>query len=270
MTSFQKIIKYLSLGFAAFLIITIFYGISFAIRMLANINNNDSSLPKELIKFEELDKNSNALYAKINVSDLIIKKGDKLTVETDNKNINVKQDLNKISIEEKSHFDFFNSNKSKVIVYVPTNFKFDDVFIEVGAGTMEADYINTSKLNLKIGAGTITLDEIYSTTSSNIETGAGEVVIKKSEFNDLSLDCGIGQITLNTKLTGNNDINGGIGEININFSDSKDNYKISAKKGIGDLRLDGSSINESESIGNGGTFVKVNGGIGEINIKFNR
>ena len=67
-----------------------------------------------------------------------------------------------------------------------------------------------------------------------------------------------------------NDINGGIGEININFSDSKDNYKISAKKGIGDLRLDGSSINESESIGNGGTFVKVNGGIGEINIKFNR
>ena len=47
----------------------------------------------------------------------------------------------------------------------------------------------------------------------------------------------------------------------------KEDYKINAYKGVGEVRFNGKSIEDDTSIGNGTNYINVSGGVGGINIK---
>lgn len=63
-------------------------------------------------------------------------------------------------------------------------------------------------------------------------------------------------------------INSGVGSLNVNFIDSDTNYKILVDKGIGKIKINEKSIDDGTVYGNGSNFIKISGGIGNINLKF--
>ncbi len=265
MTSFQKAIKYLAIGLALFICITMFTGIAIGIRSILDnfniINENDTDY-EEVIEyndeFQYLDIN-------LNSTNLIIKNGSKFSVETYDKNIKFYKETDKLKIVGKSK-KIINKKIKDFIITIPQNYIFKAVEINTGVGKVNVDGIKTDLLEMNLGAGKTILNNINS-NKSILETGAGSVEINNSSLNDLNLELGAGKIDINATITGNSYIESGIAELNLLLSSSIHNYTFNFEKGIGEIKINGENIRNNIIIGEGQNNIKIKGGIGSINIK---
>ena len=271
MTTAQKIIKYLALAFAAFLVVSIISGILGAIYALSGIlglQKEDKPIKEtmNMINFE----NSEVATLDIDVAytNLIIKKGDFLIAETNNKDINCKQNNQNLQIKEKQNSLFSGNDKGDLVVYIPENLEFEKVKINAGAGKIQIENLNTKNLYLELGAGETIIEKLDVTEECKIESGAGKVNILSGTINELNLDMGVGKFEVTAAIIGNSKINAGIGELELNIQDNKENYAIKAEKGIGTIKIDGKEVSDDVTYGNGKNTIKIDGGIGNINVDF--
>ena len=139
MSEFQKIIKYFAIALAMFLIFFIISGISFGLSLVENIfNGNDSEVLEDVLELVEMEDNINVLDVSVTSSNILIKVGDTFKIDTDNKYIDCKQDGKKIKVTEKKH-SLFNSDNSKLVIYIPSDMTLDDVEIDSGAGKIDVE-----------------------------------------------------------------------------------------------------------------------------------
>ena len=54
----------------------------------------------------------------------------------------------------------------------------------------------------------------------------------------------------------------------ISLIGSKDDYKVDIDKGIGNITVDGKTVTDFGSSGNGQNHIEINGGVGTINLNF--
>lgn len=268
----QKIIKYLALAFAIFLIVTIVSAILTGIYTMSNILGLKKESTENISEVStlELEKINDYSYLDINIkySNLKIKIGKKFEVQTNNNNIEVNQKNNKLKIiEEQDSLFWKNSNKEELIVYIPENIEFEKVNIETGAGIVNIEEIKAEKLKLNLGAGETIIKNIIS-DNVDIDGGAGKFTIENGTINNLDFDLGIGETTINAKITGNNKIDTGIGRLKLNIDGNIDDYKLKVEKGIGNIKLNGKQVSNNTIIGNGENVIDIDGGIGEIVINF--
>lgn len=221
----QKVIKYLAIAFAIALIVGI---ITTIVRVVSSIpltlkigkNNNDSN---NIIETSSDFENENVAFLDIDIaySNLTIRKGESLKVESSNKNIQCKQDKQKIEIKERESNWFNNTKKEELIVYVPENIQFDKVNINTGVGKVNIEILNTKVLKMDLGAGETSIQNINITESAKIDTGAGKVNIKEAKINDLRCDLGIGATEISAKLLGNTRIGTGVGNLKLDVLGKK-------------------------------------------------
>lgn len=271
MTTAQKVIKYLALAFAIALIVSIISGILGGLYAFSGVLNLKKD--KEIIKGEMsmIDfGNSDVATLDIDVAftNLIIKKGDLLLAETNNKNINCKQNNQNLQIKEKQYSWFSGNDKGDLIVYIPENLKFEKVKINAGAGKIQIENINAEKLYLELGAGETIIEKLNVTENCKVESGAGKVSILSGNINELNLDMGIGKFEVTSAITGDSKVNAGIGSLELNIQNSKENYTIKADKGLGSIKIDGKEVADDVNYGDGENTIKIDGGIGAIKINF--
>ena len=84
----------------------------------------------------------------------------------------------------------------------------------------------------------------------------------------MEFNAGVGQVTINCKVINKGEIESGVGNLIVNLIGTKDNYKVRAETGIGNLTVDGNKARDGEIIGNGSTNINVEAGIGETAINF--
>lgn len=265
MTTSQKVIKYVALAFAIFLIFGICAAILSGINLVFNIFGNNK-LYNNLSPIYQNEIKENIEIELAN-SNLIIKNSDSFKIETNNKEINVSENNNTLYIKENKKFFVNFNNNSQIVIYIPENYEFNDIKLEAGAGKIEIEEINSKNTNLNLGAGEMLLKNINSINNTNINGGAGYVNIENGYMNNLNLDLGVGKTDIKSKLGNNSKINMGIGELNLVLDDSIENYKIIANKGIGSIRINNEEIKNDSYYGNGNNIINIDGGIGSINIK---
>ena len=266
MTSTQKVIKYCSLALAIFLIISIISGIAGAVVGISELFDKSNHVSED---FSDLDINSDSKILDIDLksSSLTIKVGEVLKAETNNKNINVKQDNNRIYIKEKKNSWF--TNGGELVIYVPRDLIFDLVNIDTGAGKIEIDALITNRLDFDLGAGRVNVNYLGVFQKGKISTGAGAFTINNGNMNNIDFDLGVGKIDITGSLLGSTKIDSGVGSTNVNIIGSKDDYKIDVDKGLGSINVDGESLKDSTSYGNGVNTIDIDGGVGSITINFN-
>lgn len=264
MIQFQKLIKYCAIAFAFFLIFNIISGIIYVISLFSNVSTKGNSLNE----FKNLNVKQDTFILNIDAfsMNITIKTGNKLKIESNNKNINFKQANNRLSIKEK-HGWFNKTQNSDLIIYVPQNFIFDTVSIESGAGKLNVEQLLTKNLSLELGTGKVVINNLNTLNNTEIDGGAGSIEINNGKINNLDLDMGIGQLSLNSTLIGNNKIDSGVGMIDLNLNGTINDYKIKVDKGIGSVNLNGEKIKGDTYYGTGSNLVDIDGGIGSINIE---
>lgn len=272
MKSAGSVIKGLAIALAAFIIFMIVNSLLFAFSIVGSIFNlNDNDIYTGY-QFAEVDNSGRIRNLKIDLAttNLTIKKGDKVEVETNNSKIEVKNTDTDLEIKEESFAIFsFNLGKhktSEVILYLPDDLILDNVDIDLGAGKSEIGLLKANNIKLDAGAGSIAIDNITASNHAEIDGGAGKFAINSGVLNDLDFEMGVGKTDINAVLTGKADIEAGVGEVTINLLDSIDNYRISVEKGIGSVKVNGDEVSNNSTTGNGSTPVKIEAGVGAIKI----
>ena len=274
MTTAQKIIKYCAVAFAIFLIITVISIVSSAGYGLLNaigiIDSNRYSLLENMVTISDDAEEFLSLNLDIKSSNLQIKTGDKFEVKTNNSNIKYSNENGSIKIREDKLTNWFfgKIDIGELIIYIPENMKqIDEVKINIGAGTVFIEQLNTKNLYLDLGAGNVTIDKLIVSEESKINGGAGNININSGEIANVDLDLGVGNTKIKSDITGNSNINTGVGELNLYLSLDADNYKINVNKGLGKITFNDDKILDDTIIGNGENYIKISGGVGNINIE---
>ena len=274
MTTAQKIIKYCAVAFAIFLIITVISIVSSAGYGLLNaigiINFKENSLLENMVTISDDAEEFVSLNLDIKSSNLQIKTGDKFEVKTNNSNIKYSNENGSIKIKEDKVANWFfgKMDIGELIIYIPENMKqIDEVKINIGAGTVFIEQLNTKNLYLDLGAGNVAIDKLTVSEESKINGGAGNININSGEIANVDLDLGVGNTKIKSDITGNSNINTGVGELNLYLSLDADNYKINVNKGLGKITFNDDKILDDTIIGNGENYIKISGGVGNINIE---
>lgn len=274
MTTAQKIIKYCAVAFAIFLIITIISAVLSAGYGLLNaigiINFNRYSLLENMVTISDDAEEFVSINLDIKSSNLQIKTGDKFEVKTNNSNIKYSNENGSIKIKEDKVANWFfgKIDIGELIIYIPENMKqIDEVKINIGAGTVFIEQLNTKNLYLDLGAGNVEIDKLTVSEELKINGGAGNININSGEIENVDLDLGVGNTKIKSDITGNSNINTGVGELNLYLSLDADNYKINVNKGLGKITFNDDKILDDTIIGNGENYIKISGGVGNINIE---
>lgn len=265
MTGVQKVIKYLALAFAFFLIFTIGVTIFSTLVGVSTIfSHNDVSGKTTAIS---LDSNIKELDIDVATASIEIKEDSKFYVEVNNEYIKTTRSGKTFKIRQKRRLFKFNKTPS-VVVYIPSDYLMEKFSISSGAGKVKISNLKTEELELELGAGKVTIDNLTVLDKTVIDGGAGEMVINGIEINNLDLDMGVGNLALNSKLLGTTKIDAGIGNLKLELP-SRNDYKIDIDSGIGNCQIDGQKINHDTIYGAGQNYIKLDGGVGNITINFN-
>lgn len=277
MTTFQKIIKYGAIVFAIYLSVSIIgailmvataiFGIKTGIETYKNERSNNQLMIDDWSKeYEDVEN----LDIDLAFCKLEIKEGEKFKVDTKNVSDKFECELksNKLIIKDsKMNNDWYELEDitPEVIIYMPKDSKLYDVTIKTGINETRIENLECEKLDLEMGIGRYEVDNLVS-NNAEIEAGAGETIIKNSEFERLKLDGGIGKLAITSKVTNNAEIDSGIGKLEIGLIGNKEDYKIKAELGLGNLLVDGNSIKDNQTIYNGNVNIEVEAGVGETEI----
>lgn len=273
MSEGQKVIKYIAIAFAIFLTVNIIGGIITAFACIAGVTGivSISNNTENMVDFSESYTQVEQIQIECKLSNLSIEQGDEFKVEAttieDKFECENKDGILKIREKE---FRFFRNNvsDSNITVYIPENEKLTNVKIETGAGKVTIEKLSTDKLKLDLGAGSVKISDINVEKEAKINGGVGKVKIENSILNNLELDCGVGEFEMTAKLIGNTDIDCGVGRLEVNLIGNEDDYKISAKKGLGSFTIKSKEIQNDTTYGNGENYIKIEAGVGSTAVKY--
>lgn len=269
MTTTQKIIKYLAIAFALFLVISIFSIIFGLSREIISSINNDKKESELLEEYTTISNNVNNIESfKIDISndDIEIKEGEKFEVKTNDPDVKFYHENSKVKIKSDKTFSWHinNSSRGTIIIYLPNEFNISELDLNLGAGKIDIDKIFVETLLMDLGAGTMTAKEINIYEKAAINGGAGNININSGTINNLNLKLGAGNASIESDLTGSNTLTTGVGKLNLGLSRSKDNYKFDISKGLGNIILNDFDVSEDTIISDGETKIKINGAVGNI------
>lgn len=259
MSQKDKIIKIFAISLAVFIIACIFNAFLRVFFSVTPFNNNESfnKVYSSNIKNVDID---------LSTSNVFIKYGEVLSVNASNvsKNFKVKENRDTLSIKSNGFLTFGSKISSEVIITLPSSV--EELDIEYGAGKLDISNIDINDFSLDSGAGKVNLKNVVS-RDVELDTAAGELVIEDSEFTDLKLNMGAGKTTFNGLLLGDTKIDHGVGKLVFNLSG--EDYTIKANKGLGDIIINGSYV-EDMPYGNGSNTIKIDRGVGSIEINTNK
>lgn len=269
MTTTQKIIKYLAIAFALFLVISIFsiiFGLSREIISSINSDKKDSKLLEEYTTISNNVNNIESFKIDISNDDIEIKEGEKFEVKTNDPDVKFYHENSKVKIKTDKTFSWHLSNSSRgtIIIYLPNESNISELDLNLGAGKIDIDKIFVEILLMDLGAGTMTAKEINVYEKATINGGAGNINIYSGTINNLNLKLDAGNASIQSDLTGSNTLTTGVGKLNLGLSRSKDNYKFDISKGLGNIILNDFDVSEDILIGDGETKIKISGAVGNI------
>lgn len=196
---------------------------------------------------------------------VIVKEGDGDDVLVDASQVNSRlrdrlvygQESGELTIEAKDHSfwkQISKTNAGKLVIQLPKDRAMEDVSLEVGAGQLIIEQINTGCLDINVGAG--------------------QAVVKQFEVKDLNIDCGAGQAELSGTVARKAEVDCGVGEVVMNLSGTQNEYDYELDCGIGELRVGSDSytgLGSKRHIDNGtGKKMEINCGIGRVEVSFGK
>lgn len=265
MTTLQKVIKFLAIAFAAFLIVSIFGGILGVLGVFGGLFSGEA-VTEDVTAYAVSEQIHN-LDIQINAADISIKEGIAFSVESNLKHLKVEEKNGCLIVKETKKFSG-TYNGAVLTVYIPAGVVFDSANLTTGAGRLTIEKLSAETLDFELGAGDVIIDFLTATKSADVEGGAGRITIANGAIKALDLEMGVGQLNLTAALTGHCQLDLGVGESNITLIGDKDDYRLDLEKGLGNITVDGKQVADFGSSGNGLNEVEINGGIGTIHVKF--
>ena len=204
MTAFQKVIKYLAIAFAIYLIIMI-VGVVFSVfAVIIGLEKWSNSSNQEIIEHNTVEYSDvKNMDIKLGICKLDIKEGEQLKVETsevtDKFKCEVKNGTLKIE-DNKMNTNIFKNKVPQVTIYIPKDYEFNEIDLELGINNSniyeetdllsagEKQIINFARI-MAMNPDIIILDEVTSNLSWKNEELIKNAIEKVSKRKNYHYDC---------------------------------------------------------------------------------
>lgn len=271
MTTFQKVAKYCATALAICLIVLIFGGISAVMLSLTGVitsHNNETKHDKiindELKDYAFKGESYDKLKIDVLAADVIIKSGDKFTVQYSGDGFSFDDEKGKLKIENSLQ----PGSAGQIVVTVPEKKSFKKIELNAGAGSVVIDWLLCDVLDFDLGAGRAEIDYLKVTSQGDIDCGVGELKLNSGELNNLDISLGVGKTTMRANFTGKSSVEAGVGKLDLVLLGGKKSYTIDAESGLGEFKLENEKITGKAIIGDGSSLVELDGDIGSVNVTF--
>lgn len=153
---------------------------------------------------------------------------------------------------EKTHFSSWDDIEGVIVIQIPPETKPEEISLEIGAGVLNVENIQTKELEVEVGAGEVTIER-FQAEEFQLECGAGEAEIRYGDAKEIQIDCGVGTVTYYA-------------------SGRKQDYDYDLQCGIGALTVGGDSYSglgsERKIQNNGNKKMNIECGIGVVDVIF--
>ncbi len=160
-----------------------------------------------------------------------------------------------------------------ITLYVPEDFMFGTVDMEMGAGVLEYSDLRAGEwISLAVGAGQIVIDNIQS-LELEIEIGAGEIQLKDMQvWAELDAEIGVGNFEARGTISGEADIKCSMGNVALTLLGSERNYNYTIECAMGNIDIGDhnySGLSKETSIDNGaGSDIDISCAMGNVSVSF--
>ena len=230
-------------------------------------DDDDDDEPEETenVVSEETFSNVENLKLDIGASEVQIKTGTDDKIHVDDSRMKTENAVQKrlsddrktleITMKMRSSFDFKNVRNVKgiLVIYLPRDYKFDQVDMAYGAVTAEIDGLNAKSLKIESGASGCTIKNA-DIEELDVETGAGSLDFYGTVEKEVDIDCGAGSVTLN--------LEGKVEDYNYELDSSAGSIEIGEDIDLGGLSTEKSIDNGSKRM------IEISNGAGSVEIRF--
>ena len=158
-----------------------------------------------------------------------------------------------ITTKMRSSFKNVRNVKGTLVIYLPKDYKFDQMDMEYGAATAEIDGLNAKSLKIESGASGCTIKNA-DIEELAVETGAGSLDFYGTVEKEVDIDCGAGRVTLN--------LEGKVEDYNYELDSSAGSVEIGEDIDLGGLSTEKSIDNGSKRT------IEISNGAGSVEIRF--
>lgn len=158
-----------------------------------------------------------------------------------------------ITTKMRSSFKNVRNVKGTLVIYLPKDYKFDQVDMEYGAATAEIDGLNAKSLKIESGASGCTIKNA-DIEELDVETGAGSLDFYGTVEKEVDIDCGAGRVTLN--------LEGKVEDYNYELDSSAGSVEIGEDIDLGGLSTEKSIDNGSKRT------IEISNEAGSVEIRF--
>lgn len=156
------------------------------------------------------------------------------------------------------------------VIYLPEQ-AYEEITLNMGAGTCTGDLPECDKLSIRLGAGECDFDYIKA-GEVELEVGAGECKIGLLEAEELNADIAMGEFAAKAMIFKELDAKVGMGEIKMDIIGEEADFDYDVEVGAGEVRIGSrtySGVGSGGSQDNGvGREIDVECGMGEAIIDF--
>ncbi len=161
--------------------------------------------------------------------------------------------------------------KSEVILYLPEDYFFDEVEIDMGAGALDIDRLSAGEVSLEVGAGRITLGTVQ-VRELTANVGAGQIELKDMVVGELDVEVGMGEFTAQGSLDGDAEVECSMGNVEMKLDGREEDFNYQIEGAMGSIRLDKEDMGgfaQEKSIDNGAAkTMKIECSMGNVTVKF--
>lgn len=165
----------------------------------------------------------------------------------------------------------WSSKTCEIILYLPEDYHFDEVNVNLGAGSMEFEGLLADSADFVAGAGQITLEKAQ-IGELNVEVGAGRIALEEMEIGQLDAEVGLGEFVAKGVLNGDAVVECSMGNVEMEIDGREEDFNFDLSGAMGNIDLGKSSFggfSQSQYIDHkAGKNMSVECSMGNISIRF--
>ena len=107
--------------------------------------------------------------------------------------------------------------------------------IVVGAGdiSMESEAFTARKVNVSVGVGELSVNQISASEKAVFEVGTGDVSILNGQFPKVSIEAGVGDAVFSGSVSNKLEVEAGTGDVNVSLTGTEKSYAFDLSAGLG-------------------------------------
>lgn len=126
---------------------------------------------------------------------------------------------------------------SRIILYIPEGFCFEEAEIEMGAGVMQLSEISVDGvLSLEVGAGQLTAEQLIG-EEMNLTVGAGQMELQALQTQRLTAKVGMGELAAAGEVLQSGSVECSMGNLELELAGSEREYNYSVDCVMGSIDL---------------------------------